>query len=106
EIGPTVGDGKASIMWDYNNTYFTFPMMAADGGFAFQKGEDGNYDGTVTGVNNEGAIKGASVLRKMIDDGVMPKGVDFGVMDAAMAKGDVGMVINGPWSWGERKSVV
>jgi maltose/maltodextrin transport system substrate-binding protein len=103
EIGPTVGDGKASIMWDYNNTYFTFPMMAADGGFAFQKGADGNYVGTETGVNNEGAIKGASVLRKMIDDGVMPKGVDFGVMDAAMAKGDVGMVINGPWSWGGYK---
>ncbi len=103
EIGPTVGDGKASIMWDYNNTYFTFPMMAADGGFAFEKGEDGNYVGTETGVNNEGAIKGASVLRKMIDDGVMPKGVDFGVMDAAMAKGDVGMVINGPWSWGGYK---
>lgn len=103
EIAATVGDGKASIMWDYNNTYFTFPMMAANGGFAFERDAEGNYIGTETGVNNEGSVKGAGVLRKMIDDGVMPKGVDYGVMDAAMAKGDVGMVINGPWSWGAYK---
>lgn len=99
EIGATVEGGKPSIMWDYNNTYFTFPLMAAAGGYAFERDAEGNYIGTETGVNNEGAIKGASVLRKMIDDGVMPKGVDYGVMDAAMAKGDVGMVISGPWAW-------
>lgn len=103
EIAATVGDGKPSIMWDYNNTYFTFPLMAANGGFAFEKDAEGNYNGAETGVNNAGAVQGAAVLRKMIDDGVMPKGVDFGVMDAAMAKGDVGMVINGPWSWGAYK---
>jgi maltose/maltodextrin transport system substrate-binding protein len=50
-------------------------------------------------VNNEGAKKGAAVLRKLIDDGVMPSGVDYGVMDAAINKGEVAMVINGPWAW-------
>jgi maltose/maltodextrin transport system substrate-binding protein len=93
-----VPDGKTRIMWDYNNTYFTMPLLMANGGYAFQK-KDGVYVGTETGVNNEGSIKGASMLKKLIDDGVMPKGVDYGVMDGAMAKGDVAMVINGPWSW-------
>lgn len=91
--------GVKPILWDYNNTYFTMPLLMANGGFAFEKNAEGSYDATVTGVNNEGAKKGAGVLRKLIDDGVMPSGVDYGVMDAAMNKGEVAMVINGPWAW-------
>ena len=92
-------DGVAPILWDYNNTYFTFPLMMANGGYAFRK-VDGAYDGTDNGVDTDGAIAGATVLREMIDSGLMPKGVDYGVMDGAMSKGEVAMVINGPWAWG------
>lgn len=91
-------DGVKPILWDYNNTYFTFPILAANGGYAFEK-KDGAYDPKDTGVNNAGAKTGAAVLRKFIDDGVMPSGVDYGVMDAAINKGEVAMVINGPWAW-------
>jgi maltose/maltodextrin transport system substrate-binding protein len=91
-------DGVKPILWDYNNTYFTFPILAANGGYAFEK-KDGAYDPKDTGVNNAGAKTGAGVLRKFIDDGVMPSGVDYGVMDAAINKGEVAMVINGPWAW-------
>ena len=42
---------------------------------------------------------GAEVLASLINDGVMPKGVDYGVMEGAMNNGEVAMVINGPWSW-------
>lgn len=92
-------DGVQPILWDYNNTYFTFPLLMANGGFAFEKNDEGSYDPSVTGVNNAGAKQGAAVLRKLIDDGVMPPGVDYGVMDAAINKGEVAMVINGPWAW-------
>jgi len=96
-------DGVTKIMWDYNNTYFTFPMMMANGGYAFQK-KDGTFDGKDTGVNNEGALKGGEVLKSLIDGGVMPAGVDYGVMDGAMNKGEVAMVINGPWAWANFKT--
>lgn len=100
---PVKKDGVTRIMWDYNNTYFTFPLMAANGGYAFVK-KDGVYDGKDTGVNNPGAVQGATVLKQLIDDGVMPAGVDYGIMDGAMNKGEVAMVINGPWSWGSFKT--
>ncbi len=86
------------ILWDYNNTYFTMPMLMAGGGYAFQK-VDGSYDGSTTGVNTDGAIAGAEVLKSLFNDGVMPQGVDYGVMDGAMNNGEVAMVLNGPWSW-------
>ena len=91
-------DGVGPIMWDYNNTYFTMPLLMANGGYAFNK-KDGAYDANDTGVNNAGAIAGASMIKKLIDDGLMPAGVDYGVMDAAINKGEVAMVINGPWAW-------
>lgn len=99
----TLPEGVKPILWDYNNTYFTFPLLAANGGYAFQK-KDGAYDPKDTGVANEGAKKGAALLRKFIDDGVMPSGVDYGVMDAAINKGEVAMVINGPWAWSNLKT--
>lgn len=88
----------APIMWDYNNTYFTMPLLMAGGGYAFQK-VDGSYDGHDTGVNNAGSVAGVSLIKNMIDNGIMPAGVDYGVMDAAMNKGETAMVINGPWAW-------
>ncbi len=97
--GLSVPDGKTRIMWDYTNAYFSMPLLAANGGYAFQKNAEGNYDGKDTGVNNEGSIKGATALKNLIDSGVMPKGVDGGVTDASFAKGDVAVIINGPWSW-------
>lgn len=95
----SVPDGKTRIMWDYTNAYFTMPLLMANGGYAFQKDASGNYNGKDTGVNNEGAIKGGQVLKDLIDSGTMPKGVDGGITDASFAKGDVAVIINGPWSW-------
>ena len=91
-------EGVTPILWDYNNTYFTMPLLMAGGGYAFQQ-VNGSYDGSETGVNTEGAVAGAAVLDALIEDGVMPPGVDYGVMDGAMNKGEVAMVLNGPWAW-------
>lgn len=91
--------GKTTIVWDYNNTYFTYGVLTAEGGYAFEMTDSG-WDGSMTGVNNAGAVAGAEKIRAMIEAGVMPEGADYGVMDAAFSKGEAAMVINGPWAWG------
>jgi maltose/maltodextrin transport system substrate-binding protein len=96
-------EGKKAILWDYNNTYFTWPLLAANGGYAFKPKADGSYDASDTGVNNAGALKGAELLAKMVKDGVMTKGAGYAEMEAAMAQGKVAMMINGPWSWDNLK---
>jgi len=92
-------DGKHAILWDYNNTFFTFPLLAANGGYPFGRDAKGNYVATDVGVNNAGAIKGAEMLVKLIDAGVMPKGANYAAMEAAMNKGEIAMMITGPWAW-------
>ncbi|HET7499850.1 MAG TPA: maltose/maltodextrin ABC transporter substrate-binding protein MalE [Kofleriaceae bacterium] len=96
-------DGKHAILWDYNNTYFTFPMFAANGGYPFGRTATGNYNAADVGVNNPGAVKGAEMLVKLIDSGVMPKSATYSAMEAAMNKGDIAMMISGPWAWDNLK---
>jgi maltose/maltodextrin transport system substrate-binding protein len=91
--------GAHAMLWDYTNTYFTWPLLAAGGGYAFKQKADGTYDAADTGVNNAGSIKGVEAIMKLIDGGVMPKGAGYPEMEAGMAKGTVAMMINGPWSW-------
>ena len=95
--------GKKAILWDYNTTFFTWPLLAANGGYPFKLKADGTYDPADTGVNNAGALKGAETLAKLIKDGVMPKGASYSDMEAGMAQGKIAMMINGPWSWDNLK---
>ncbi len=92
-------DGKKAILWEYTNTYFTWPLLAANGGYAFKQKADGSYDPTDTGVNNAGAVKGADLLNKLLREGFMPTGSGYADMEGGMAQGKVAMMINGPWSW-------
>ena len=89
---------KRALLWDYNNTYFTFPLLAANGGYAFAH-TAGKYDVANIGVNNAGAIQGAELVAKMVKEGLMPKGADYAIMEAQFSKQEVAMMINGPWSW-------
>ncbi|URI06807.1 maltose/maltodextrin ABC transporter substrate-binding protein MalE [Aquincola tertiaricarbonis] len=99
--------GKKAILWDYTNTYFTWPLLGANGGYAFKAKGDGTYDATDTGVANAGALKGAELLAQMVKDGVMPKGAAYADMDSGVNQGKVAMMINGPWSWDNlRKSKI
>jgi maltose/maltodextrin transport system substrate-binding protein len=96
-------NGKHAILWDYNNTYFTFPLLAANGGYPFGRNPKGDYVATNVGVNNPGAIKGAEMIVKLIAAGVMPKGANYSTMEAAMSKGEIAMMISGPWAWANLK---
>jgi|TARA_B110000503_G_scaffold111094_1_gene166243 maltose/maltodextrin transport system substrate-binding protein len=92
--------GKQSLMWDYNNTYFTYGFLTAEGGFAFEN-VAGVYNPKVTGMANDGAKAGAAMIKDLIDSGLMAEGVDYGVFDAAFKAGEVACVINGPWAWAD-----
>lgn len=92
-------DGKHAILWDYTNTYFTFPLLAANGGYPFGRKPSGDYTATDVGVNNKGAIQGTAMLAKLIDSGAMPRGATYSAMEAAMNKGEIAMMISGPWAW-------
>ena len=94
-------DGKRAIMWDYNNAFFSYPLLSANGGYAFKRNADGSYDVKDSGVNNDGTKAGVQFLVDLIKNDHMQKGADYGIMESSFVNGKVACIINGPWSWGQ-----
>ncbi|MBI3229119.1 MAG: maltose/maltodextrin ABC transporter substrate-binding protein MalE [Burkholderiales bacterium] len=91
--------GKKAINWDYTNTYFSWPLLAAGGAYAFGHWDSGHYDKANTGVATQGAITGANTIVKLINADVLPKTASYGEMEKGFLEGKTAMMINGPWAW-------
>jgi maltose/maltodextrin transport system substrate-binding protein len=91
--------GKKAILWDYNKSFFTWPLLAGAGGTLFGKRADGSYDTDVVGVNAPGAVQAATMLQGLVRSGVLPKGAGYSEMEGAFNRGEIAMMISGPWAW-------
>lgn len=95
--------GKKAVLWDFNKSFFTWPMLAGAGGFVFGKDKLGDYDPKQVGVNTAGAVKGAELLKRLVVEKYMPKGARYAEMEAGFARGNVAMMVSGPWAWDNAK---
>ena len=95
--------GKRAILWGYNQSFFSWAILAGAGGFIFGRDARGELDPKVIGVNNEGAVAGAELIQRLVLEGYMPQGARYAEMDAAFNQGRVAMMISGPWAWDNAK---
>jgi maltose/maltodextrin transport system substrate-binding protein len=91
--------GRKALIWPYANAYFSWPLLAAGGGYAFKRKADGTYDARDSGVNNAGAVTGTALVGRLVREKYMPQGSDEAAVESAMVQGHVAMMINGPWMW-------
>ncbi|MFN3809459.1 MAG: maltose/maltodextrin ABC transporter substrate-binding protein MalE [Roseateles asaccharophilus] len=91
--------GKRAILWDYNKSFFSWPLLAGAGGEIFGRTPDGEYDPAQVGVNNAGALAGGRMIERLIKDGHMPRGARYAEMESGFARGEVAMMISGAWAW-------
>jgi maltose/maltodextrin transport system substrate-binding protein len=91
--------GKKATLWVHSQTFFTWPMLAGAGGQIFGRDAKGNLDARAIGVNNEGALAGATMLQRLIKEGLMPAHVKYPDMESQFAAGKTALMINGPWAW-------
>jgi maltose/maltodextrin transport system substrate-binding protein len=97
--------GKRAILWPYNQSFFSWPLLAGAGAEVFGRDARGELDPNRTGVNNAGALRGVLVLDRLIREGRMPRGVRYSEMEASFARGQVAMMISGPWAWDNARKV-
>jgi maltose/maltodextrin transport system substrate-binding protein len=89
-----------AIGWETASPYFTWPLMAAGGGYVFQRKIDGSYNAQDTGINHPGAVRGAEFVTRLMSAGVVPQGgLSYQDAEAAMQDGKQAMWITGPWAW-------
>lgn len=91
--------GRRAIMWPYNEFYYTYALMSAGGGYAFRRREDGSWDASDNGIDTEGTRAGMSLLKRLVDEGLVPRTATYAESEAAINEGRVAMTINGPWGW-------
>ncbi|UOQ87247.1 sugar ABC transporter substrate-binding protein [Gracilibacillus salinarum] len=77
--------------------YYLYSFMNAYGGYIFGE-EDGVYDTSDIGLDNEGSIAGLQEYKKFIDEGLLPKSLTVDVIDGLFTEGKVGMAVSGPWN--------
>ena len=95
--------GKRAILWDYNKSFFTWPMLAGPGGFIFGRTAGGELDTQAVGINTPGALAGVLMLERLVREGYMPKGARYAEMEAGFNRGEIAMMISGPWAWDNAK---
>jgi len=89
---------KEAIMWDLQSPYFTWPILAANGGYAYKTTSNG-YDTKNVGVNNKGARASMLFIKTLIERAIISPDCDYINAESAFVHGKVAMTINGPWSW-------
>jgi maltose/maltodextrin transport system substrate-binding protein len=91
--------GRKALLWDFNKSFFTWPMLAGPGGYVFARSAAGELDPARVGVNAPGAVQGAQMLERLVREGHMPQGARYAEMEAGFHRGQVAMMISGPWAW-------
>ncbi|MGD9781800.1 MAG: maltose/maltodextrin ABC transporter substrate-binding protein MalE [Kiritimatiellia bacterium] len=91
--------GAWPIMWDYNNTYFTFGILASAGGYVFGKRPDGTYDVSDVGVNHPAAVAAMQTVADLIRAKVLPSSLSYSIAEAQMNQGKLAMFVSGPFAW-------
>ena len=91
--------GKRAILWEFAKVYFTYGLLAANGGYAFARRDNGTYDADDIGVASPGAVQGLAVISELVESGLMPRSATYNDAESAMAAGQLAMMIGGAWSW-------
>ena len=93
-------------LWD--QIYYAQSLIVPYGGYIFAQDENGNHETTNLGLNNEGAVKAVTEIRKFYADGLFPSGIigeqGINVLDSLFTEGKAAAVISGPWNLEPYKS--
>lgn len=88
-----------TLMFDYANFYFSFPLLAAQGGYIFGRLPDGSLDPQDVGLDEPGAVAGLETIERMVQQDVILKDTNYSVMVATMVQEQLALMITGPWEW-------
>ncbi|HEY8645351.1 MAG TPA: maltose ABC transporter substrate-binding protein [Gaiellaceae bacterium] len=92
--------GKAK--WGFamldTNAYFAYPIFTGFGGYVFGIRTTGSYNPKNVGLDNAGSIAAAREIRGMVTSGLLAKTMDYETSQTLFKSGQIGMMIDGPWS--------
>ncbi|GAB4439949.1 MAG: maltose/maltodextrin ABC transporter substrate-binding protein MalE [Anaerolineae bacterium] len=101
ELAAEMPEGTYAFLLKTNDTYHTFPIITAFGGYIFGQNEDGSWNPNDVGLDSPGAIEAAKWIEEMAANGYFLTQVGDDEAFQLYAEGKLGMFITGPW-WLQR----
>lgn len=89
---------KYGFIIQQGDAYHFFPVMTSFGGYVFGLNEDNSYNAEDVGIDSEGSIAGLQFVVDMINDGLIPAGLDGNTAQTLFQDGTAAMYITGPWN--------
>lgn len=94
----TVAQGLMIPVAQEEAPYHLQPLFTALDGYVFAQRDDGTYDPSDVGIDNEGGQEAARILRGWVEAGLINPDVDGGIQQEQFGDGQVAFAISGPWS--------
>ncbi|MEW9053469.1 MAG: extracellular solute-binding protein [Neobacillus sp.] len=103
EYSKGVADGKKfGFLALFDQIYYANSVLSGYGGYIFGRDADGNYDPADIGINNAGAVEGATYIQKFYKEGLFPSGIigeqGISVIESLFTEGKAAAIISGPWN--------
>lgn len=90
-------EGKSAILWEYSNAFFTWPLLAAGGAYAFKRLPDGTYDLDDHRIMDQSAAMGMDLIKRMINKGLMHPKATFSEAQSDFLNGKLACWIAESW---------
>jgi len=90
-------EGRYGFLIQMPDPYHSFPLLSATGGYIFGKNPDGTTNPLDIGLANEGAIRGANLLLRLVKEGIEVPGADYQTVIGLFNEDKLAMMIAGPW---------
>src|SRR5699024_2635514 len=95
-------DDNFGLLALFDQIYYANSVLSGYGGYIFGEDENGDYDPSDIGLNNDGAIEGAELMQKFYTEKLFPSGIigeqGIQVLDSLFSEGKAAAVISGPWN--------
>lgn len=103
ELSKEMTDGeKYGFLALFDQIYYAQSVMSGYGGYIFGTDENGSFDGSDLGLNNEGSVEGAQYIQKFYQEGLFPAGIigeqGINVLESLFTEGKAAAIISGPWN--------
>jgi arabinogalactan oligomer / maltooligosaccharide transport system substrate-binding protein len=93
----TSGD-RYGFLWDTSNFYYAYNWIHGFGGYVFKLTKNG-YDPNKLGINTPGGVRGLKFIQDLVQvHKLTPPATNTDVMEGKFKKGEVAMIIDGPWA--------
>lgn len=103
ELSKEMTDGeKYGFLALFDQIYYAQSVMSGYGGYIFGTDENGGFNGSDLGLNNEGSVEGAQYIQKFYKEGLFPAGIigeqGINVLESLFTEGKAAAIISGPWN--------